>query len=70
MGGPKESKVISASRSWRNHHDRRAGRAVLPALRSRSTRRPRHEAENHQVLTAGVREAAEILVAIESTGGA
>ena len=43
---------------------------LLAALRSRSTRRPRHEAENHQVLTAGVREAAEILVAIESTGGA
>jgi len=37
---------------------------------SRSTRSRRSEAENHQELPAGVREAAEILLAIVSTGGA
>ena len=40
------------------------------ALCSRSTRSRRYEAENHQELPAGVREAAEILLAIVSTGGA
>ena len=39
-------------------------------LCSRSTRSRRSEAENHQELQAGVREAAEILLAIVSTGGA
>ena len=42
-------------------------------LCSRSTRSRRSEAENHQELKAGVREAAEILfplLAIVSTGGA
>jgi len=40
------------------------------ALCSRSTRSRRSEAENYQELPAGVREAAEILLAIVSTGGA
>ena len=40
------------------------------ALCSRWTRSRRDEAENHQELPAGVREAAEILLAIVSTGGA
>ena len=43
---------------------------LLGALCSRSTRRPLSKAENYQGQPAGVREAAEILVAIESTGGA
>ena len=43
---------------------------LLGAPRSRSTWRPRHQAENHQELPAASREAAEILAAIESTGGA
>ena len=43
---------------------------LLGALRSRSTRRSRCWAENHQQLPVGVREAAEIMAAIESTGGA
>ena len=40
------------------------------ALCSRSTRSRRSEAENHQELPACVQEAAEILLAIVSTGGA
>ena len=70
MGGPNENKVISTSRSWRHHHDRRAGRAAPRTTFKIDSEATPREAENHQVLTAGVREAAEILVAIESTGGA
>ena len=43
---------------------------LLGALRSRSTRSSRCWAENHQELPVGVREAAEIMAAIESMGGA
>ena len=43
---------------------------LLGALRSRSTQSSRCWAENHQELLVGVREAAEIMAAIESTGGA
>ena len=43
---------------------------LLGALCTRSTRRPLSKAENHQELPAGVREAAEILAAIESIGDA
>jgi hypothetical protein len=43
---------------------------LLSALRSRSTRSRRSEADNHLELPAAVREAADILVAIASTSGA
>ena len=43
---------------------------LLGALCARSTRRSRSKPENHRELPVGVREAVEILAAIESTGGA
>ena len=43
---------------------------LLGALRSRSTRRRRSQVENHHEQLAGIREAVEIMVAIESTGSA